>query len=479
MMPESRKNERQKAQAMVEFALVLPILLLLIFGIFAFGHLFFSYSLVVASSREAARFGAAVGLTDNNLPRFRDCDEIRAAGVRVGNLAGVNETNIDIQYDGGVRADGSPVIVYPDNCPSPGVGPGYLELGDRIVVTVSVNYRPIVPLVAVQEFPLVAETRRTIIVGMPVGDVTPSAPLCSGTIVRILPLDGTSFENILVGEYVSARMEVISDDPSNPAQGTVALYYNDPDYSSPICTGNASAITNCSLAPNSWGTRIYEVPPVVPTVGALTPVPTASHLFRARYEPAPGYIATAVPCFNPSLAEPVSLMLYPAPTIIHIVAVTIVSTDDGDRARVDVNVVPDPNYPGSGIPSGPIHVSDEYGHDCTVVVPDPYSAGYCLLELTHYGNNQLTAVYNPAGHPDFNHNFLSSTVTLPYQYNTPTPTMTPTIITPAVTMTATLEARSPTETPIQVIIATATDTPEPPEVIILPTDTPVPPGLDQ
>ncbi len=77
---------------MVEFALVLPILLLVILGVFAFGHLFFVYSSVVSASREAARYGAAVGLGTNGNLRYQDCEGIRAAATRVGAFAGVSGT---------------------------------------------------------------------------------------------------------------------------------------------------------------------------------------------------------------------------------------------------------------------------------------------------------------------------------------------------------------------------------------------------
>ncbi len=51
-----RKNNR--GQAMLELALVLPVLLLLLFGIFEFGRLFHDYMVVTSAAREGARAGA-------------------------------------------------------------------------------------------------------------------------------------------------------------------------------------------------------------------------------------------------------------------------------------------------------------------------------------------------------------------------------------------------------------------------------------
>ncbi len=59
---KTRHNSR--AQAMVEFALVLPILLLLVIAIIDFGRALFIYSQVSNSAREAVRYGAAADATD-------------------------------------------------------------------------------------------------------------------------------------------------------------------------------------------------------------------------------------------------------------------------------------------------------------------------------------------------------------------------------------------------------------------------------
>jgi Flp pilus assembly protein TadG len=57
---EFKKN---RGQAMVEFALVLPILLLLLFGMIEFGRVFHEYLVVTHAAREGARV-ATLGGTD-------------------------------------------------------------------------------------------------------------------------------------------------------------------------------------------------------------------------------------------------------------------------------------------------------------------------------------------------------------------------------------------------------------------------------
>jgi len=54
-MKNRKRKRRESGQAMVEFALVLPIFLLLVMGILDFGWLFYNYISVENSARNAAR----------------------------------------------------------------------------------------------------------------------------------------------------------------------------------------------------------------------------------------------------------------------------------------------------------------------------------------------------------------------------------------------------------------------------------------
>jgi hypothetical protein len=51
----SHFTEQYRAQGMVEFALALPIVLMLMLGVVEFGRLMVTYSSVYTASREAAR----------------------------------------------------------------------------------------------------------------------------------------------------------------------------------------------------------------------------------------------------------------------------------------------------------------------------------------------------------------------------------------------------------------------------------------
>lgn len=57
---------REEGQSMVEFAMVLPVLILLLMGIIEFGRVISAYMVINNLAREGARF-AAVGKTDSQI----------------------------------------------------------------------------------------------------------------------------------------------------------------------------------------------------------------------------------------------------------------------------------------------------------------------------------------------------------------------------------------------------------------------------
>jgi hypothetical protein len=149
------KSNKSRGQTLVEFALILPVLLLTMYGVMEFGRLLFIYVTTASATREAARYAAAVGISDNGVPFYNDCTGIRAAAQRVGILAGIRDADISIQYD-----KGPGTTPYSNSCPAPGAGP---ELGDRIVVIVTGHFNPIVPMVPIPIRDIHSETARTII----------------------------------------------------------------------------------------------------------------------------------------------------------------------------------------------------------------------------------------------------------------------------------------------------------------------------
>jgi hypothetical protein len=162
-----RSKPDDVGQGIVEFALVLPLLLFVMFGIIEFGRLLFIYSAVFTSSRDAARYGSAAGDLGNYQAHYQDCNGMRAAAKRFGTLVGIEDSNISIDYYRTEDDDDDPstpdITVDIGDCPIGGEGPSYISLGDRVVVHVQALFDPILPLLNVPAIPISSRTSRTII----------------------------------------------------------------------------------------------------------------------------------------------------------------------------------------------------------------------------------------------------------------------------------------------------------------------------
>jgi uncharacterized repeat protein (TIGR01451 family) len=163
-----RKTKKSRAQAMVEFALALPLLLMLLYGLLETGRLIFIYSSTVTAARQAARYGSATGESPNGVPYYRDCGGINAAAQNVGFINTFQ--NIAINYDTG------PGTTNVDTCP---MGRD-AQNGDRIRVSVEAQWTPIVPLVPLDPFVIQSESARTILASVSIM-VTAPAGGWSGT----------------------------------------------------------------------------------------------------------------------------------------------------------------------------------------------------------------------------------------------------------------------------------------------------------
>lgn len=145
---------RQSAQGLVEFALVLPFLLLLLMGIIDFGWLIFNYVQLQNGLQEALRYGSVPSFTGPD--SYRDCRGIFNRVETTAPWSGVQDSNIHVFYDHGYSTgfadtgtdvNGVPYVI--DKCPaapSPGYSiPDPMNNGDRLRIEISVNVRFLTP----------------------------------------------------------------------------------------------------------------------------------------------------------------------------------------------------------------------------------------------------------------------------------------------------------------------------------------------
>ncbi len=99
----ARRKHGEKGQALVEFALLVPIFLILMFAIVDFGMGFYSWITVTNGAREGARLGAVLASADEITDRVYDSvvlpDEDTKMTVTVTNAQGAPGESVVVQVD--------------------------------------------------------------------------------------------------------------------------------------------------------------------------------------------------------------------------------------------------------------------------------------------------------------------------------------------------------------------------------------------
>jgi Flp pilus assembly protein TadG len=100
------RSRRGRGQSLVEFALVFPIILLVIVGFFEIGRAVFAFNVIANAARQGARVA-----TVNQLANVTECDEtrpiedpvephwtIRGCAMVAGASIGISSSNIAVSY---------------------------------------------------------------------------------------------------------------------------------------------------------------------------------------------------------------------------------------------------------------------------------------------------------------------------------------------------------------------------------------------
>ena len=101
-----RHDQPASGQSLVEFAMVLPIIVLLIAGFIEIGRAVFAYNTIANAARQGARVAAV-----NQLPDVTDCDEsrpiedpyephwsIRGCAIAAAGPLGITTANVSVSY---------------------------------------------------------------------------------------------------------------------------------------------------------------------------------------------------------------------------------------------------------------------------------------------------------------------------------------------------------------------------------------------
>jgi len=164
-------TRKSKGQAMAEFALTIPVFLLLVFSIIELSRFFLVYSSVFTAVREATRYGSSVG--DEGILNYLDCSEIAETAVRTGDFGGVQKDLVNISYEA-VAPESDEVRDLVASCPNNNSGTvptraddgnNYVpNLGDRIYIEIATDYVSL--LGVVPNLTVDASNGRTIMLGV-------------------------------------------------------------------------------------------------------------------------------------------------------------------------------------------------------------------------------------------------------------------------------------------------------------------------
>jgi hypothetical protein len=402
---------KTRAQAMVEFAIALPILLLMLYGIIEAGRLLFMYSTVVTASRQAVRYGSATGEGLGGYPRYQDCEGIREAARKVAFLGAFDE--IKLQYDTG---PGTQTKGYCESLPGDPSLNDFILRGNRtrLIVTVRKEFSPLVRLVPFFERPIVATSARTILYSVPIVVEQEQQEWYKVPTEIIITSDNPDPSQI--EEWVTVTFQVNNlGGSAGPPTGPVH-----------IIGANINCDVNLTAGDNGSGNCKVRFD----SAGDMN--------LQAVYEGDSDHLAST------DQTEPHKVEIWTTTTEI--------TLDEPDFSEVDeVFTVAVRVKGGSITPTGTVDIDGGQGVRCTIPLSDDgvgNAVGSCQLSYNNQGSKLLTASYNG----DSLHKPSSDTEPHTVYEATPTPTLVPTA---TKVPTSTPIPATPTITPTPTLIPTA------------------------
>ena len=143
LMRKQKSFGGMRAQAIVEFAIALPVLLLILVGIMEGARMLFMYASVVNSSRDAVRYASAYGYSDNGYLKYKYCDGIRDVAKKSGFLLKLQNSDITISYDRDQSSSDMDGTLLGTCTAIGGEQSITIKSEDRVTVQVRATYSPI------------------------------------------------------------------------------------------------------------------------------------------------------------------------------------------------------------------------------------------------------------------------------------------------------------------------------------------------
>ncbi|MFZ5883913.1 MAG: Ig-like domain repeat protein [Chloroflexota bacterium] len=337
--------QKSKGQAVVEFAFVLPILLLVVYGLIETGRLLFIYSSVNNATRQAARYGSTSGTNNAGVLHYQDCDGIRQQAKASDFLNVINPADIVITYD---RGPGTASYDTCNGSVDTGVKPSQ---GDRVVVSVQADYNTIVPNIVpilsrtkARGNPIAATSSRTLLLKV---DIQPPKEITITKITSDQP------DASVPGELVEVKVDVTGD--KTAPTGTVEITGADQNCTITLVAGAGKISSgSCFVRFNSIGDKTI----------------TATYTGDAKHDPSDDTEDHTV--WAPTT---ITLTTSPNPSLINTSATLSVSVTSA-----------------YGTPTGTVEVTMGGTSLCTITLSN--GTGTCTYTFTSDGDKILTAAYN-------------------------------------------------------------------------------------
>lgn len=286
-------TRRTRGQAMTEFALTLPILTLVIFGLIDFGRLLFTYAQASNALRNAVRYAEVIGYADATSKVYLDCPGMTDAA---GKIFFAESQTIDIKYIDASTPLGSPTTY---TCATTNLD-DKLENGDIL----EIRLRAKVKLIAfpMADIPFDFVGRRTIVKKIDIGGE------CIGTDEDLCDRD---FDGLADGweraEFGGISVYNATDDPDGDGcnNGCEEINGTDPTLADTGAPGDTTGIPTPPQPTNFTATANCSTGKVSFSWDAVSPIPSrgeirnrATGLISVRLDDQPLGLITDNTCVN-------------------------------------------------------------------------------------------------------------------------------------------------------------------------------------
>jgi len=129
-----RRRRRSRGQALVEFAIVFPIIALVTLGLLDLGRAIYTYNTLAQSARQAVRVAIVNQQTS----------VVRTQAINSGATLGLTTSNVDVCFKTSSSGQTSCASIGTDNCPRRA-----RDIGCLAIVRTHVNYAPMTPIISI------------------------------------------------------------------------------------------------------------------------------------------------------------------------------------------------------------------------------------------------------------------------------------------------------------------------------------------